>query len=87
MLRHMTTDSPSTGYLFEWSLPNGDMSARDGIRRICYIAIALSEEDAFKLVSHLAPNTAGLKRIDYGEAVLKQGRELGIPEGEARKVP
>jgi hypothetical protein len=82
----MTTDSPS-GYLFECSLPNSDMSARDGIRRIHYIAIALSEKDAFKLVSHLAPNTAGLKRIDYGEAVLMRARELGIPDGEARKVP
>jgi len=86
MLRRMTTDSPS-GYLFECSLPNSDMSARDGIRRIHYIAIALSEKDAFKLVSHLAPNTAGLKRIDYGEAVLMRARELGIPDGEARKVP
>jgi hypothetical protein len=76
MLRRMTTDSPYIGYLFEFSLPNGDLSAGDGILRIRYIAVALSEKDAFGLVSHAAPNTAGLKLIDYGEAVLKRAREI-----------
>ena len=85
----MTIDSRYTGYFFEFSLPNGDISAPDGIRRIRYIAVALSEKAAWELVRDKAPNIAGLKRkpIDTGPTVLEQARELGIPDGEARRCP
>jgi len=72
------------GFRFEWS--RRDLSSAEGMRKVQYLVIATSLEEAFAVMAGQVGTRHGVRLLKRGQTVLDEAVNLGIGDGEARAL-
>ncbi|GGE20073.1 hypothetical protein GCM10011390_44150 [Aureimonas endophytica] len=72
-----------TGYLFAFS--HDDLDPSDGLRKTRVLAVARSAEEAMIAARDLI-GRSDLELIEVGSDILAQAREMGLQEGQAKRL-